>query len=91
VSTLKYPGLSIAMSGVAKEVHGLDLNEDMIRFATERAWERGIYNAKFITRDASDLSLFKAREFSVAVTSMSVHQFDAELAIQVLKEMKRIA
>jgi len=41
--------------------------------------------------EEGNLTKVTSREFSVAVTSMSVHQFDAELAIQVLKEMKRIA
>lgn len=83
--------LSMSMALVAKEVQGLDLAEDIIKFATERAQKKGIENVSFIAQDASDISLYKEMQFNVAVTSMSVHQFNAALAIQILKEMKRIA
>ncbi len=83
--------LSMAMALVSKDVKGIDLSEDMIKFASEIAGKKNISNVSFSAMDASDLTSFKKEEFSVAVTSMSIHQFDAQLAIQILKEMKRIA
>ena len=69
----------------------VDLDEDFIGYANELAEKKGMSNLRFEIRDASDLSVFKNGEFDVAVTSMSVHQFDAELAVSILTEMKRIA
>lgn len=83
--------LSLAMAGVALEVTGIDLSEEMIAIAGEAAVERGVTNVEFNVSDASDLSLIGDNTFDVAVTSMAVHQFNAELAVQVLGEMRRIA
>ena len=83
--------LSMAMSEVASEVRGLDLSEDMIRFATQTSARRNISNVNFIAMDASDLSVYSDNHYNVAVSSMAMHQFNANLAIQILKEMKRIA
>lgn len=83
--------LSMAMAGVAGEVRGIDLSDEMIGYATETARKREIKNVSFGTHDASDLSLFNDMDFNVAVTSMAIHQFDASLAVDILREMKRIA
>ncbi|MDX2414997.1 MAG: class I SAM-dependent methyltransferase [Bacteroidales bacterium] len=83
--------LSMAMALVSLDVKGIDLSEDMIKFASENADKKKISNVSFSAMDASDLTSFNKEEFSVAVTSMSIHQFDPQLAIQILKEMKRIA
>jgi len=63
----------------------------MIASAAVTALKRGIENVQFELRDASDLSIYKDHEFDIAVTSMAVHQFDADLAVRILTEMKRIA
>ena len=83
--------LSLAMSVTASLVRGIDLSEEMIDIAGDMAGKRNVKNADFEVKDASDLSSYGANQFDVAVTSMAIHQFDAELALQILREMKRIA
>jgi len=83
--------LSLALAGKARSVTGIDLSEEMIGTASRSAKRRGITNVSFELRDASHLTEFKKDEFDVAVTTMAIHQFDAELAVKILSEMKRIA
>lgn len=83
--------LSIAISEQAAEVKGIDLSEEMIAIANDAANSKGITNVEFLNSDASDLSIYKNDSFDVAVTSMAIHQFDPDLAIRILKEMRRIA
>ena len=83
--------LSIAGARKAAYVTGIDLSEDMIITARRTALKKQINNVQFEIRDASDLSAYKDRQFDVAVTSMSIHQFSADLAIKVINSMKRIA
>lgn len=83
--------LSLAMAGKVSHVSGIDLSEEMVDVAKRSAGRRGIKNVTFDNMDASDLSSFRDNEFDVAVSSMAVHQFDAGLALNILKEMKRIA
>jgi 2-polyprenyl-3-methyl-5-hydroxy-6-metoxy-1,4-benzoquinol methylase len=83
--------LSLAIALKAKSVIGIDLSEDMIITARRGASKKGIKNVQFDVSDASDISFYKDRQFDVAVTSMAVHQYNAELAIKVLAGMKRIA
>lgn len=86
------PGtLSLAMAQKANHVTGIDLDEKLISFATGTARKKGIWNASFEVHDASDLSVYRDHAFDIAVTSMAVHQFPEELAVKVLREMKRIA
>jgi SAM-dependent methyltransferase len=83
--------LSMAIARKAKYVTGVDLSEDMIITARRGALKKGIDNIQFEIRDASDISVYKDRQFDVAVTSMAVHQFDAGIAVKILTGMKRIA
>jgi 2-polyprenyl-3-methyl-5-hydroxy-6-metoxy-1,4-benzoquinol methylase len=83
--------LSLAMAGKASHVTGIDLSEEMIDIATGMAGKMKRDNLRYNLKDASDLSDYPDNFFSVAVTSMAVHQFDPGLAIRILKEMKRIA
>lgn len=83
--------LSLAMSGVAGRVTGIDLSDEMIDIAKSSAGKEDIKNAYFHVMDASDLSSYRDNEFDVAVASMAIHQFDAALALDILREMKRIA
>jgi len=82
---------AMSIAGKAEYVTGIDLSEEMIASAAVTALKRGIENVQFELRDASDLSIYKDHEFDIAVTSMAVHQFDADLAVRILTEMKRIA
>ena len=83
--------LSMIIARKAKHVTGIDLSEDMVITARRGAFKKGINNIQFEIRDASDMSVYNDRQFDVAVTSMAVHQYDAELAVKILAGMKRIA
>ncbi|MGM0667198.1 MAG: class I SAM-dependent methyltransferase, partial [Bacteroidota bacterium] len=83
--------LSLAMAALASRVKGIDLSEEMIGISNDQALRKKVDNVEFEIKDASDLSSFRDNQFNVAVTSMAIHQFDAELALEILKEMKRIA
>jgi ubiquinone/menaquinone biosynthesis C-methylase UbiE len=82
---------SIAIAEKAHSVTGIDLSEEMIGTALRSARRKKVSNVLFELRDASDLSYYKDNEFDVAITSKAVHQFDAEPAVKILSEMKRIA
>lgn len=83
--------LSLAIAKRARSVMGIDLSEEMLGSARRSANKRSVCNAGFIVLDASEMKIFRDKEFNIAVTSMAVHQFDAEVALKVLSEMKRIA
>lgn len=86
------PGtLSLAMAQKANHVTGIDLDEKLILYAAEAAGKKGLWNASFVMQDASDLSVYIDKKYDIAVTTMAVHQFPEELAIKILREMKRIA
>jgi len=83
--------LSLAIAKKAEFVTGIDLSEEIIATAKRTAKRQAVHNVKFENHDASDLSCYKDKEFDVALTSMAIHQFDSELAIRILAEMKRIS
>jgi len=83
--------LALVMAGKTKAVTGIDLDEELIMYAGNRASESGVANVRFEMQDASDLSMFRDKEFGIAVTSMAVHQFEPQLAVKILTEMKRVA
>lgn len=83
--------LSLAMAEKVSSVSGIDLSEEMTGLARRSADRRGIKNVSFDNMDASDLSSLAGNEYDVAVSSMAIHQFDAGLALNILKEMQRIA
>ncbi|MBN2863827.1 MAG: class I SAM-dependent methyltransferase [Bacteroidales bacterium] len=86
------PGtLAVSLSRKAGHVTGIDIDQGLISFATSRARKKGLSNLTFKVHDASDLSVYKNQEFDIAVTSMAIHQFSEELAVIILREMKRIA
>jgi 2-polyprenyl-3-methyl-5-hydroxy-6-metoxy-1,4-benzoquinol methylase len=86
------PGtLAIEIAQRAQSVVAIDIEEDLVRYASHRAGKKGITNLSFRALDASDLSCFADNELDVAVTSMAIHQFEPELAVKILVEMKRIA
>jgi SAM-dependent methyltransferase len=82
---------AIAIAGKAKHVTGIDLSDKMIATANRSARRSRVSNVKFELNDASDLSKYKDHEFDIAVTSMAIHQFEAELAVKIITEMRRIA
>ncbi len=84
--------LALSLAGLADHVTGIDLDEKLISYASGRANNKGLRNrVQFELRNAASLSCYRDGEFDVAVTSMSVHQFEPDLAVKVLREMKRIA
>jgi len=83
--------LAIYISGKACRVTGIDLDEKLIKFADARAKNKGLSNLIFKVQDATELSVYPDGEFDIAVTSMAIHQFKEDLAIKVLREIKRIA
>ena len=83
--------LAMAMAQRAGRVTGIDLSEENIAAAQRMARRRGAGNVVFEVRDAGDLSCYADKEFDMAVTSMAVHQFDSDLTVNILAEMKRIA
>ncbi|MEA1886872.1 MAG: class I SAM-dependent methyltransferase [Bacteroidota bacterium] len=83
--------LSLSMSGSVDRVTGIDLSAEMVDIARNSASKKNIDNARFDIKDASDLSSYSDNEFDLAVASMAIHQFDSELALEILGEMKRIA
>jgi len=82
---------ALSLAGKARSVTGIDLSEEMIATGARAAQRKGITNVNFELADASDLSNYKDHEFDTAITSMSIHQFEANLAVKILTEMKRIA
>ncbi|MCU0459903.1 MAG: class I SAM-dependent methyltransferase [Bacteroidales bacterium] len=83
--------LSMRMATRALNVKGIDLSEDMIFTARNMARTHRVQNVSFDLLDATDLSCYGDRSFDVAVTTLSMHQFDPETGVKVLSEMKRIA
>lgn len=83
--------LAVTLAPKAKYITAIDLDPDLIKYASEEAAKRKVRNINFLVKDASSLSDYSDKQFDVAVTSMAVHQFNEQLAIQILREMKRIA
>ena len=83
--------LALGIASVAKEVTAIDLDATMITYATERITRLNILNTTFVAADASSLSAYPDKHFNTAVTTMAIHQFDPEVALKVMKEMKRVA
>jgi ubiquinone/menaquinone biosynthesis C-methylase UbiE len=83
--------LALTMAGKASHVTGIDLSEENIAAANRSARRSGKTNIRFEIRDAGDLSCYVDKQFDLAVTSMAIHQFDPDIAVLVLSEMKRIA
>ncbi|MBN2814642.1 MAG: class I SAM-dependent methyltransferase [Bacteroidales bacterium] len=83
--------LSLEMARKAQNVTGIDLSDAAIADARRTARRRGIDNVSFVKADASDLSAYSDKTFDVAVTTMAIHQFNSTLAVEVLREMSRVA
>jgi len=83
--------LALNIAGKAKVVTGIDLDAELISYALSRVNNKNLANVRFEVRDASDLSVYGDKEFGIAVTSMAVHQFEPQLAVKILSEMKRVA
>lgn len=78
-------------SSQASKAVGVDLSESMIKWANKNKAKRNTSNTEFYVADAADLSIFSDNQFDVATMSLALHQFEPELHIKILNEMKRIA
>lgn len=83
--------LALMMAGRARQVTGIDISEEFISAARQTAQRRRTNNAIFEIMDATEHSVYTDKEFDIAVTSMAIHQFDVDLAIKILVEMKRVS
>lgn len=83
--------LSLAMARHAGHVTGIDFSDDMITTARNTAQRRGVANVSFKLLDATDLSCYPDHSFDVAVSTLAMHQFDPEVVVKVLEEMRRLA
>lgn len=83
--------LTLNMAAKARLVTAIDLSEEMIITARKAAARKNIGNSSFEVLDATDLSCYRDDTFNASVTSLSMHQFDHEIAVRVLSEMKRVA
>jgi len=83
--------LTLTMAAKAGYVTAIDLSEEMIVTARQAAAKRNIGNSTFEVLDATDLYCYPDDNFDASVTSLSMHQFDREIAVRVLTEMKRVA
>jgi SAM-dependent methyltransferase len=83
--------LAFEIAKTAGELTAIDLDAEMIAWATTRKAKLSITNITFTAADASSLSAFSNKQFGTAVTTMAIHQFDPEVALKVLMEMKRVA
>jgi len=71
-------------------VTGLDIDNAMLRNAERAKARKQIKSARFISQDATDLSVFAELEFHTGVISMALHQFSPADGLKVLKEMMRV-
>ena len=81
----------IDLYGIALIAVGVDLSESMINHAQNSVKKRNIPNAEFLVCNATNLSRFGAKSFDVAIMSLALHQFDHQLHLTILSEMKRVA
>jgi ubiquinone/menaquinone biosynthesis C-methylase UbiE len=83
--------LSMKMVRKVRNVIGIDLSDVAIAAARRTARRRGIDNVSFVKADAVNLSAYNNKTFDLAVTTMAIHQFNSTLAVEVLREMSRVA
>ncbi len=83
--------LSLQMARKARSVTGIDLSGAAIAAARRTARQQGIDNVSFVKADAANLSAYSDKTFDLAVTTMAIHQFNSTLAVEVLREMSRVA
>ena len=78
---------SAAFADEEHEVVGVDLSEHML--AKARKKKKPHHRLSFLRCDATDLP-FKNGRFDISCVSMALHDMPEAIAIQVLKEMKRV-
>ena len=79
---------SIPLARMGYEVVHLDLSDEMIRFAKEKADD--LPNIRFVKRDASNLDLFEANEFDLVLCFDGAVSFSGRNANKVISEICRV-
>lgn len=79
---------SIPLARMGYEVVHLDLSDEMIRIAKEKAG--GLTNIRFIKRDASNLDLFESNEFDLVLCFDGAVSFSGRNASKVISEICRV-
>ena len=80
--------------GIAKEkpntkIMGVDLSDNMLKVAVNKARKQGIRNVRFYQMDATHLK-FKQETFDKILLSLVLHELDEELAVKIIVEAKRV-
>ena len=80
--------------GIAKEkpntkIIGVDLSDNMLKVAVNKARKQGIRNVRFYQMDATHLK-FKQETFDKILLSLVLHELDEELAVKIFVEAKRV-
>lgn len=73
------------------EVIGIDIAPSLLRWARQRAAERGLENLRFYHMDCADLSVFPADTFDIVHEGMVFHEMPARWTLRTLREMVRVA
>lgn len=71
------------------QVQGIDLSPGMLQVAQRKIRERGISNLVLHCVDARQTTL-PERHFDVVMVSFALHEMDASLRLDVLREMSRV-
>ncbi|MDF1550806.1 MAG: methyltransferase domain-containing protein [Bacteroidales bacterium] len=79
------------LSKNAASVTGIDMSESMLNIAIKKQKKMKAENIRFLLKDASKLYEYGEKTFDYATISMALHQFQPELAVDIMLELKRIA
>lgn len=79
---------SIPLAKMGYEVVHLDLSDEMIRIAKEKA--SGLSNISFVKRDASNLDLYNTNEFDLVLCFDGAISFSGRNADKVISEVCRV-
>ena len=81
---------SIPLAKMGYSVVHLDLSEDMLRIAREKAEKEALSGIRFIKRDAADLSIFGTDEFDLVLCFDGAVSFSGSKAGDVIAEACRV-
>ena len=81
--------INIAKANPSAEIIGVDLSENMLKVAREKADKADTKNIKLYKMDATKLD-FKSNNFDKISLSLILHEMDDELRSKILNEAKRV-
>lgn len=82
--------LAMQLASKCQKVVGVDLSQKMIDLARKSQQVGSLTNVDFQVADATKLSNFSDQSFDVVTISLFLHEIPSELAVEILKEAKRI-